>query len=121
MALDVTCSERDYLYGRLLALADRIEYRTYDKEDERETNAKRYMCAFSQHPFRTWKVIEEKLEPYLLRLNAPERLVYQRMLDEVYNLFSVEVFRDDTPLNGLYLIGFHNQAYALKQKEEDKK
>ena len=39
--------KRDYLYGRLLALADRIEYRTFDKENGRETNAKRYMNAFS--------------------------------------------------------------------------
>lgn len=119
MALDVTCSERDYLYGRLLALADRIEYRTYDKDDGRETNAKRYMCAFSQHPFRTWKVLEEKLEPYLIRLSVPERLTYQRMMDEIYNQFSIGAFGNDAPLSGLYLIGFHNQAYALREKKKE--
>ena len=47
MALDVNCTRRDYLYGRLLAVADRIEYRTFDKDDGRQTNAKRYMNAFS--------------------------------------------------------------------------
>ncbi len=70
MALDENCGNRDYLYGRLLALADRVEYQTFDKDDGRETNAKRYMSAFSQHPFRTWKVLEEKLTPYWNQLTV---------------------------------------------------
>lgn len=119
MALDETCKRRDYLYGRLLALADRIEYRTFDKEDGRETNAKRYMCAFSQHPFRTWKVIEEKLEPYLSRLKPAERLTYLRLMNEIYNNFSIDDYEDDTALNGLYLLGFHNQSYALQKRREN--
>lgn len=32
MAVDKNCTERDYLYGRLLAVADRIEYRTFDMD-----------------------------------------------------------------------------------------
>lgn len=119
MALDKKCRKREYLFGRLLAVADRIEYRTFDKEDGRETNAKRYMSAFSQHPYRTWKVLEEKLEPYLMRLKAPERLVYQRLLDDICNLFEIEDFENDTALNGLYLLGFHNQSYALKEKKKE--
>lgn len=131
MALDETCTKRDYLYGRLLAVADRIEYRTYgreyakgkkaeeerkdrEKETGRETNAKRYMSAFSQRPFRTWKIIEEKLEPYLVRLDAGERITYQNLLNEIYERFTMEGYEDDTPLNGLYLLGFHNQAFALQ-------
>ena len=119
MALDATCDKRDYLYGRLLALADRIEYRTFDKDDVRETNAKRYMCAFSQHPFRTWKVIEEKLEPYLMRLKPGERLHYQNTMNEIHSKFSVQDYENDTALSGLYLLGFHNQAYAFQKKKEN--
>ena len=53
MALNKECDNRDYLYGRLLAVADRIEYRTFEKEKDtaRVTNAKRYMSTFSQRPF----------------------------------------------------------------------
>lgn len=119
MALDEKCTKRDYLYGRLLAVADRIEYRTFDKENGRETNAKRYMSAFSQHPYRTWKVLEEKLAAYWGQLKAPERLVYQRLLDEICEMFFIEDFENDNPLNGLYLLGFHNQSYALKKKKEE--
>ena len=118
MALDEKCTRRDYLYGRLLAVADRVEYRTFEKDSGRETNAKRYMNAFSQHPFRTWKLLEEKLVPYLNQLKTPERLKYQTLLDEIFELFSLEDFEDDTALNGLYLIGFHNQSAALKNKNK---
>lgn len=118
MALDETCREREYLFGRLLAVADRIEYRTYAKDDRRQTNARRYMNAFSQHPYRTWKVIEEKLEPYLMRLEVPERLKYMEYIDKICALFSIEDFKNDAALTGLYLLGFHNQAYAMRKKED---
>lgn len=121
MALDENCTRRDYLYGRLLAVADRIEYRTFDKDDGRQTNAKRYMNAFSQNPFRTWKILEEKLVPYLGQLNPPERLVYQNLIDNICSKFSIKDFEDDKVLDGLYLLGFHNQSYDLKKKKEDQK
>lgn len=119
MALDETCRKRDYLYGRLLAAADRVEYRTFDKDNGRETNAKRYMSAFSQHPYSTWKVLEEKLTSYWGQLKMPERLYYQKLLDEICDMFSIEDFENDNPLNGLYLLGFHNQSYAFKKKKEE--
>ena len=121
MALNEACSKRDYLYGRMLAVADRIEYRTFEKDNGRETNAKRYMNAFSQHPYRTWKVLEEKLTAYWGQLSVPERLVYQKLLDEICERFSIEDFENDNPLNGLYLLGFHNQSYVLKNKKEEPK
>ena len=84
VALKEDYTERDYLYGRLLAVADRIEYRTYDKEKDagRVTNAKRYMSTFSQRPFETWKIIEENLQPYLNKLPAIEKRYYEKLLDE---------------------------------------
>lgn len=121
MALNENRQEREYLYGRLLALADRIEYRTYDKEEERETNARRYMNAFSQHPYRTWKIIEEKLSPYFSQLRITERLKYKGMMDSIFERFREGEFENDEPLTGLYLLGFHNQSYALKNSNETNK
>ena len=119
MALDEKCTKRDYLYGRLLAVADRVEYCTFDKETNRETNAKRYMSAFSQHPYRTWKVLEEKLTPYWEQLSLSERRRDKELLDEICRMFSMEDFVKDAPLDGLYLLGFHNQSYALRKKKEE--
>lgn len=36
MSLDKECKDRSYLYGRLLSIADRIEYSTYDKEKDKK-------------------------------------------------------------------------------------
>lgn len=116
VALDVTCKDRNYLYGRLLAVADRIEYRTFDfeKDSSRVTNAKRYMNTFSQRPFETWSIIEENLLPYFNKLSIVERRYYENLLDSIYILFDVEGYQDNKRLNGLYLLGFHSQSAELK-------
>lgn len=123
VALDKTCKDRNYLYGRLLAIADRVEYRTYDKENDgsRATNAKRYMSTFSQRPFETWKVIEENLQPYLNKLKVTERRYYDNLMDEVNQLFDMEDYKDNSRLDGLYLLGFHSQSYELKTYKLEKK
>lgn len=122
VALDENCRDKNYLYGRLLAVADRIEYRTFDTEKDsgRVTNAKRYMSAFAQRPFSTWKVIEENLQPYLGKLKLTERKYYENLIDQICQLFEVEGFRENTKLDGLYLLGFHSQSFQLKnyKKEE---
>lgn len=87
----------------------------------RVTNAKRYMCTFSQRPYETWKVIEESIQPYVNKLGIAERRFYENLLNDIYDLFEVESFSDNKKLDGLYLLGFHSQAYDLKQKKEDSK
>lgn len=119
VALEKDCDKRDYLYGRLLAAAHQAEFRTYTKEERRETNAQRYMTAFSQRPMQTWKVIEEKLQPYLARLNGWEQEKYKKLLNEIYDKFTVETFEDERPLGGLYLLGFHSQIIALRNYAEE--
>lgn len=116
VALDKECKNRNYLYGRLLAVADRIEYRTFekDKDASRVTNAKRYMSTFSQRPFDTWKVIEENLQPYLNKLSIAERRYYENLVDSICELFDVDAFQDNGKLDGLYLLGFHSQSFDLK-------
>ena len=123
MAVDKNCTERDYLYGRLLAVADRIEYRTFDMDKDRSriTNAKRYMNNFSQRPFETWKVIEENIQPYLSKLPVPERRFYENLLDEIEDAFeSVNDYQENKRLSGLYLLGFHSQSCALRTYKTEK-
>lgn len=123
MAVDKNCTERDYLYGRLLAVADRIEYRTFDMDKDRSriTNAKRYMNNFSQRPFETWKVIEENIQPYLSKLPVPERRFYENLLDEIEDAFeSVNDYQENKRLSGLYLLGFHSQSCALRTYKQRK-
>ncbi len=121
MALNESCKDRSYLYGRLLAVADRIEFRTYDREKDagRITNAKRYMSTFSMRPFETWKIIEENLQPYLNKLSITERRFYENLLDGIFQLFDIEDFQKNDRLDGLYLLGFHSQSYELRQYKKE--
>ena len=109
------CKDRDYLYGRLLAVADRIEYRTFNNEHDsrRLTNAKRYMQRFSVQPCQTWQLIEQRIQPYLQKLKMPERLHYLKLIDSIMGEMDPADFSDNRPLKGLYLVGFHHQSYSF--------
>ncbi|MDD5135183.1 MAG: type I-C CRISPR-associated protein Cas8c/Csd1, partial [Phycisphaerae bacterium] len=71
MALEEDRNERDYLYGRLLAVAERIESMAlYLANEPRETAAARMMQRFADRPYSTWRTIETGLTPYRTRLNS---------------------------------------------------
>jgi len=119
MALDETRRTRDYLYGRLLAIADVIEERAlYKAEQNRPTNAIRYMQQFSQRPFRTWKQIHDLLMPYLMRLGG-RAYYYKKLIAEVESMFTPEDFMSERPLSGEYLLGFYCQRQKLLEKRAD--
>lgn len=95
---------------------------TYDESDRaRITNAKRYMIPFHNDLLKSWKVIEENIQPYLNKLGIAERRFYENLLNDICDLFDVESFSDNSRLDGLYLLGFHSQAYDLKLKKENSK
>ncbi len=122
MALETENYSRDYLYGRLLAIAENIEQFALDKAGEkRSTTAGRLMQRFADRPFSTWKNIELALQPYMQRLqNTYGGFVVDRKqkLDEVQNLFLSEEFIKDKALSGEFLLGFHCQRLALRKKND---
>lgn len=122
MALELDRTARDYLYGRLLAIAENIEDRAlYVGGEKRDTSAAKLMQRFADHPFSTWKTIELSLSPYKTRLRAkrPAFLaVMESQLDEVVNLFQADDFMEDRKLSGEFLLGYHCQRQALRAKPE---
>ncbi len=121
MTLDPTRTKRDYLYGRLLALADFLETKALKDEEgkqKRPTNAARYMPQFSQRPFRTWKQIHDALNPYILRLGG-KATWYKDQIAEVFGLFVPDEFKSDDPLTGEYLLGYYCQWQELRRFKKD--
>ncbi|MGB4661000.1 MAG: type I-C CRISPR-associated protein Cas8c/Csd1 [Mobilitalea sp.] len=117
MALNEEEKDRSYLYGRLLAVADRVEYLTYDRGEKRITNAKRYMQQFKNRPYTTWSIIENNIRPYFNKLKSAEQgIKYEHLLDEIHNMMDICDYTNNTPLDGLYLLGFHCQAKAFYNK-----
>lgn len=119
-------NDRDYLYGRLLAIADRIESHAMhiknkkEDGDERATNAMRYMAAFSQHPFRTWNMLfAQQLNPYIVELNGAGW--YMNLIGEVTSLFKSGEYESDASLDGRFLLGFFAQRQEIfKEMKENK-
>ncbi|MGN0700186.1 MAG: type I-C CRISPR-associated protein Cas8c/Csd1, partial [Oscillospiraceae bacterium] len=119
MALDTECRSRDYLYGRLLAVADAAEESTYDRESSRTTNAKRFFEAFSNRPCRTWGVIYNHLRPYFDRMPAGRRVYYERMIGEISEMFSREDFINNAPLKPEFLHAYSCQLNEIYRKKTD--
>ncbi len=118
MGLDYTCTHRDYLYGRLLAIADVAESETYDKTEARTTNARRYFNAFANRPYSTWRTIELKLDPYLSKLSLGRRKRYEILMQEVYDMFDREDFMDNSKLQPIFLHAYHCQVRELYKKKQ---
>lgn len=115
MSLDENRETRDYLYGRLLAVADCLEgFALSQAEKGRPTNAERLMQRFANHPFSTWRNIELALSPYKARLGA-KGIKYDKTTESIMNLFVPDDFANDSPLSGEFLLGFYAQRSVLKE------
>lgn len=123
MSLDNERRTRDYLYGRLLAIADHVEQAALtDAEKKRPTNAARMMQRFATRPYDTWRSVALNLRPYEDRLSAskPGLMFWlNKELEKVYALFAPEDFTDDRALSGEFLLGFYCQRSALWTRKDD--
>lgn len=137
MGLDRQETDRSYLFGRLLAVADVVEQGVLDaKEKEggqtsadhmrgskrRLTNARRYMSTFSQRPVTTWKHIYEQLQKAYLP-QSKFQFKAQKEFDQIMELLDSDKYVDQ-PLDGTFLLGFSHQRNAWFKKatenEEEK-
>lgn len=113
---------RDYLYGRLLAIAERVEDISLAVSGEkRSTTAARLMQRFADRPASTWRNIELALQPYMQRLkNNRAGFLHnmQTLLDEVMNNFVKGDFVNDKALSGEFLLAYHSQRFELRNKKQ---
>jgi CRISPR-associated protein Csd1 len=127
MALEDNRLTRDYLYGRLLAVADCAESIALNiAKENRDTNAINLMQRFASQPFATWKTLEESLKIYMKRIKASYYGLwegYDELLDIILNdKFKPSDYMCNDPLTGEYLLGYHCQRRWLKtHKRKDGK
>lgn len=123
MELDKNKTDRSYLFGRLLAIAEIIEARTYTSSDSaRIPNATKLQPAFVNHPLHTWKLIDDKLNPYYKQSGPKKTEYYKKLIQEIFTLFETD--NKDTlnlPLDEGYLIGYYLQRKELNTKSKEEK
>lgn len=121
MALKKDSVDRSYLFGRLLAVADRLEEQIYFKEgiQGRETNARKYWSTYVRKPAKTWAVIYDKLIPYISRLSGGSKNFYSLLVEEIMGkLDDTEAFNNEQ-LDEKYLLGYYSQYEAFRKKEDN--
>ena len=117
MSLDIQNRSRDYLYGRLLAVAENTEsYALYLAGEKRATTAERYMQRFAEHPFATWRNIELALKPYQERLRNNGKDTGAQAISEIMELFAIDDFTCDDKLSGEFLLGYHCQKMGIARR-----
>lgn len=125
MALQEDYHSRDYLYGRLLAVAERIEEIALSIAGEnRPTNATRLMQRFSDHPAQTWLTIYKALDPYMQRLQTSRTAFLNNQREEletIISAFAIEDFNNNAPLSGEFLLGYYCQRQKMKEDSAENK
>lgn len=121
MGLDKDCSDRSYVFGRILACAEQVERHgqrlSGADANMRVTNAERLMVAFTKRPKHTTDLLHTKLRPYLDRIRTKSNYdssAYLTMLSLLDRL-GPEAFTDE-PLSEKYLLGYASQKLAFMEK-----
>lgn len=109
---------RDFQFGRLLAIAEWVEEKYYKKTDEdRTTMAIKQLTRFQKKPLATFTLINTHLErAYLNRVGSFPKKRYADLKEEVFGILksiAPEEKMWNAPLNEFYLVGYELQKKAL--------
>lgn len=119
VGLDIHNDSRDYLFGRLLGVAEAFEASELKtREDSRTTNAMRYFNAFTQHPARVWMTIQKQLQPYKVKPSTYSQR-YIKLLQEIESKMKVEDMTNKA-LGPEFLLGYSSQIQDFYIKKEEK-
>lgn len=123
LELDKDKVERSYLFGRLLAVYEKVERDTYDKQETREPNAIRLQCVYCGKPFYYLNMIEKSVRPYFAKLKPGSRNYYRKLIGEIMEkLAEYEPKELNKSLTETYLLGYYlqrNDLYKAKKVNEN--
>ncbi len=124
MALQQGNVSRDYLFGRLLAVANKIEkVALSSSESNRLTTAERFMTQFVNKPASTWLNISNALVPYQQRMFNNYQgydSATKALISQITDMFSSTDFTSNQKLSPEFLLGFHNQMMWLETHKVEK-
>ena len=126
MNLERDKQNRSYQFGRLLAILEKAERDTYEKDNEgRETNAIRMQSAYVQRPMKVCEQIISKVKQgYYQKLNEGQKSYYEKLIEEIMTTIAASVANEEElnrPLEEIYIVGYYLQKqdlYTSKEKKE---
>lgn len=121
MAWELDKKDRSFQFGRLLAAMERAEADYYYKtQEQRQTNAIKFMAEFRQRPWTVFERINRQLhQAYLTRIDPWQVSRYERLAGEICdNLRDFPEADLNRPLEDIYLMGYELQRNAFFKKNE---
>lgn len=123
MNLDTTKTSRDYLYGRLVAWANRVES-VVSNSSEKITNAEKLLSKIRTKPSLTFfHVLRPKILPYLNKLKVKDFGYYtilKKQYSEIIRLFKEIDLESNEPTGGEFFLGYDLQEMEYYKKSEKK-
>lgn len=127
MALQEMNNNRSYLFGRLLAVVDVFEEsQLKETNNKRQTNALRYMTAYSTKPSAVFKTIFTQLQPYFSKASTQgngekwsKNDFVQKKIGDIMNQFIEGEFNNE-PLDEQFILGYYSQRSDEFTKKGDK-
>ena len=115
MSLEPEKKDISYQYGRLLAVFEKIERDTYDKDEQREPNAIRMQSVFAKRPRYASRILWEQLKKaYYPHLKPWNRVKYDRLIGEIIEQISdLPQAEHEEALKDTYLFGYYLQKKTL--------
>lgn len=125
--LDKENTNRSYLFGRLLAVYQQLEYATYNNDTERTTNAQKFWTSYTNNPATMMATLEDKTKSYEKKLKQNKTglyIVLTRVKEEIITKLyeSAEKAEMNKPLSYDYLFGYYTQLkdfYSKQEKENE--
>lgn len=121
MAWELDKKDRSFQYGRLLAAMERAEADYYYKiQEQRQTNAIKFMAEFRQRPWTVFERINRQLhQAYLTRIDPWQVSRYERLVGEICGILRQFPEADlNRTLEDIYLMGYELQRNTFFKKNE---
>ena len=115
MSLEPEKKDISYQYGRLLAVFEKIERDTFDKDEQREPNAIRMQSVFAKRPRYASRILWEQLKKaYYPHLKPKCKVFYESLIGEIIESISnLPQAEHEEALKDSYLFGYYLQKEAL--------
>ncbi|UUX32772.1 type I-C CRISPR-associated protein Cas8c/Csd1 [Fundicoccus culcitae] len=111
-------SDRSYLFGRLMAIAENIEQLSMG-EFTRTTLVSKYWHQLCVRPQSAFNQVKSRLLPYERRLQKSKPKAFlnrDRLIQDIYSQLDLNdeyLLNPDKPLSELFLVGYYAQKNAL--------
>lgn len=125
--VDKNNMDQSYLYGRLLAVYERIEASTFEKDNRRVTNAEKFWTSYTNNPATMMLRLEEKIKAYEKQLRSSENkkgLFYKLVAEKQEIINALHDHTDKKELNKSlgyqFIFGYYSEIDYIFSKKEEK-